>query len=296
MKPNSTAPRARGALVLLALAAAGLGGCQPQTQVQVKEPVSMDQVKADLQAISNARVFFGHHSVGNNILKGIRDLSEKAGVPLRIVEITAAGTAPTGPGLFHGMVGENLDPDAKMADFAAVLGPPGEARYDVATFKFCYVDLDEGSKERSPDKLFDRYANNMSTIEAAHPGVKVLHSTMPLMAEPPGKKTRLKRLLGLSIPTDAANVDRNEFNRLARERYDGSGLLDVARFEATRPDGSIAEFSADGRDIEMLALEYTSDGGHLNPLGRERVAAAFLHRIAEALRARAPAGSTSTAH
>ncbi|MCC7083306.1 MAG: hypothetical protein IT530_21770, partial [Burkholderiales bacterium] len=51
-------------------------------------------------------------------------------------------------------------------------------------------------------------------------------------------------------------------------------------------DGSIAEFSADGRDIEMLALEYTSDGGHLNPLGRERVAAAFLHGIAEALRAR----------
>lgn len=289
MKPNSTAPRARGALVLLALAAAGLGGCQPQTQVQVKEPVSMDQVKADLQAISNARVFFGHHSVGNNILKGIRDLSEKAGVPLRIEEITAAGAAPAGPGLFHGKVGENLDPDAKMADFAAILGPPGEARYDVATFKFCYVDLDEGSKERSPDKLFDRYKNQMSTIEGAHPGVKILRATMPLMAEPPGKKTRLKRLLGLSTDSDAANIDRNEYNRLAREEYEGRDLLDVARFEATRPDGSLAVFSSGGREMEMLALEYTSDGGHLNAQGQARVAAAFLHRIAETLRARAPA-------
>ena len=106
-----------------------------------------------------------------------------------------------------------------MADFASVLGAPGEARYDVATFKFCYVDLDEGSRERSPGKLFERYASHMSAIEAAHPGVQVLHSTMPLMAEPPGKKTRLKRLLGLSTSSDAANVDRNEFNRLARERY-----------------------------------------------------------------------------
>ncbi len=286
MRSKISAPLAAGALVMTALAATSLSGCEQQSQVQ--EPVSMDQVKADLLTISQARVFFGHHSVGNNILKGVQALADKTGVPLRIEEVTAGGTAPEGPGLFHGKVGENLDPDAKIAGFASALGAEGEARYDVATFKFCYVDLDEGSKERSPGKLFDRYANNISAIEAAHPGVKVLHSTMPLMAEPPGKKTRLKRMLGLSISTDAANLDRNEFNRLARERFEGSGLLDVARFEATRPDGSIAGFSAGGRDLEMLALEYTSDGGHLNDLGQERVAAAFLHRIAEAVRAQAP--------
>lgn len=286
MRLKISAPLAAGALILTALAATSLSGCEQQSQIQ--EPVSMDQVKADLLTVSQARVFFGHHSVGNNILKGVQALADKTGVPLRIEEVTAGGTAPEGPGLFHGKVGENLDPDAKIAGFASALGAEGEARYDVATFKFCYVDLDEGSKERSPGKLFDRYANNISAIEAAHPGVKVLHSTMPLMAEPPGKKTRLKRLLGLPISTDAANVDRNEFNRLARERFNGSGLLDVARFEATRPDGSIAEFSAGGRELEMLALEYTSDGGHLNELGQERVAAAFLHRIAEAVRAQAP--------
>ena len=254
----------------------------------------MDQVKADLLVVSQARVFFGHHSVGNNILKGVRELSVKAGVPLRVEEVAVGGVAPEGPGLFHGKVGENLDPDAKMADFASVLGAPGEARYDVATFKFCYVDLDEGSRERSPGKLFERYASHMSAIEAAHPGVQVLHSTMPLMAEPPGKKTRLKRLLGLSTSSDAANVDRNEFNRLARERYESRGLLDVARFEATRPDGSVAAFSSGGHDVEMLALEYTSDGGHLNGLGQERVAAAFLHRLAEALRSASSSNPPST--
>lgn len=251
----------------------------------------MDQVKADLLTVSQARVFFGHHSVGNNILKGVRGLADRAGVPLRIEEITTEGVVPEGPGLFHGKVGENLDPDAKIADFAEMLGAPGEARYDVATFKFCYVDLDEGSKERSPDKLFERYASNMSAIEAAHPGVKVLRSTMPLMAEPPGKKTRLKRMLGMSTSTDAANVDRGEFNRLTRERYATDDLLDVARFEATRSDGSIAAFSADGHEVEMLALEYTSDGGHLNEVGQERVAAAFIHRIAEAVRASAQSES-----
>lgn len=293
MQPRRFNQRATGALVAIAVAMTALSGCKQRTQVQ--EPVSMDQVKADLLTVSQARVYFGHHSVGRNMLQGVQELADKVGVPLRIEEVAVGGVVPEGPGLFHGKVGENLDPDGKIADFARVLGAAGETRYDIATFKFCYVDLDEGSKERSPDDLFERYANNMSAIEMAHPGVKIMHSTMPLMAEPPGKKTRLKRLLGMSISTDAANVDRNAFNRLARERYDGSGLLDVARFEATRPDGSVAEFSAGGQEIEMLALEYTSDGGHLNELGRERVAAAFLHRIAEALRAGASADSTSAA-
>lgn len=279
----------RFARVATVLWATLMSGCS-QTIPSQEEPVSMDQVKADLQVVSQARVFFGHHSVGNNILEGLRDLATHAGVPLRIEEIPIAGPVPEGPGLFHGKVGENLDPDGKIADFAQVLGAPGETRYDLATFKFCYVDLDEGSKERSPEALFARYASHMSAIEEAHPGVKILHATMPLMAEPPGRKTRLKRLLGMSVVTDAANIDRGEYNQLARDRYGASELLDVARFEATRPDGSIAGFPSGGHDVEMLALEYTSDGGHLNALGQERVAAAFLHRIAEALRAKEPAG------
>ncbi|MCC7329881.1 MAG: hypothetical protein IT484_06970 [Gammaproteobacteria bacterium] len=248
--------------------------------------VSMEQVRADLGTLSRARVFFGHQSVGYNVVDGIRMLAAEAGIPLRIEEVTAQGAIPTGPGLFHARVGENLDPDGKLASFAGALGGPGEARYDLALLKFCYVDLDEDSKERVPSRLFAHYAGGMQKIEAAHPGVTLLYTTMPLVAEPPGRKTRLQRLLGMSAATDAANIRRNDYNRLIRERYAGRRLLDVARIEATRPDGSIAGFRKSGREIEMLVPEYTSDGGHLNDLGQEQVAAAFLHRIAEALRAR----------
>ena len=96
-------------------------------------------------------------------------------------------SAPQGPGCFTPR-SANLDPDAKIAGFAQALGDANEAPYDVATFKFCYVDLDEGSKERSPDKLFTRYSNEMSAIETAYPGVSILHATMPLMAEPPAER------------------------------------------------------------------------------------------------------------
>jgi lysophospholipase L1-like esterase len=90
----------------------------------------------------------------------------------------------------------------------------------------------------------------------------------------------------MSTAEDAANIERNKFNQLARQRYTADDIIDIARFESTRPDNSIAEFRDSGRQIEMLALEYTSDGGHLNELGQERVAAAFLRKVADALRAR----------
>jgi len=248
----------------------------------------MEQVRHDLEVVSGARVFFGHHSVGFNILDGVRRLADKAGVPLRIEKVDVPGPVPEGPGLFHGVVGENLDPQGKIDAFAEALGTPGETRYDLATVKLCYVDLDEDSKERDPRRLFDRYVTGMEAIKAAHPDVTILHATMPLRAEPPGRKTRLKRLLGMSTEADATNIARNDYNLLIRERYAGPGLIDIAHVEATHQDGSLAEFAGAGRENEMLALEYTSDGGHLNEAGREWVAAAFLHQLAEALRARQP--------
>lgn len=248
--------------------------------------MSMEQLHSDLELLAGSRVFFGHQSVGDNILDGVRDLAQKAGVALRVEVVEVGGEAPEGPGLFHARVGVNLDPDSKLAAFSSALEAAGEPGYDLAVLKFCYVDLDDESREQQPQALFSRYLDGMGAIEKAHPQLRVLNSTMPLVAEPPGRKTRLKRLLGMSVETDAENVRRNEYNRLVRERYTGSSLLDIARAEATDVDGRPVVFEHSGQPMEMLVPAFTTDGGHLNDAGQERVAAAFIHRLAEALRER----------
>lgn len=270
-------------MLLACLVSSFLSGCEQGGRATGE--VSMDQVRADLLTVSQSRVFFGHHSVGNNIIKGVQALAAKTGVTLRVEEIQSA-PPPDGPGLFHGKVGENLAPDSKIQDFAARLESPTERPFDVAVFKFCYVDLDEDSRERSPSKLFERYRKTLAEVQAKHPDVTILHGTMPLMSDPPGRKTRLKRLLGIATWTDEGNIRRNAYNAFVRQQFGSAELLDVARFEATRLDGSIAGFSVDGRQIETLAGEYTNDGGHLNELGQQHVAAAFLHTLAEAIRKR----------
>lgn len=265
-----------------------LTACSPETPAPSAETaaniMSTNDLQEDLELLARSRVFFGHHSVGVNILDGVKRLAENTGVALRVEEVKPGAIPASGPGLFHGRVGENHDPDGKIAAFSAAMGETGESRYDLAMLKFCYVDLNDNSREQKADELFQRYLDGMDGIRAAHPELVLLNSTMPLYAEPPGKKTRLKRLLGMAVDTDEHNVRRNEYNRLVREHFSTAELFDVARLEATAPDGSIVTFSSSGQPMEMLAQEFTDDGGHLNDSGQDQVAAEFVHRLAEALR------------
>lgn len=261
---------------------AGVAGCQQGKPEDVA--VSMDQVAADLETVSKARVFFGHQSVGGNILKGVQALSAQAGVPLRIAEVPVGSAPPAGPGLFHSIVGQNQAPERKVDDFVSGLGAAAQSPYDVAVLKFCYVDLDEQSAPTAAATLFSRYDRSMADVQAQHPALAVIHATMPLMSDPPGWKTSLKRLLGRATWRDQGNQHRADYNQRVRARYPSAEILDLARIESTKADGSESSFTVDGKRIETMALEYTYDGGHLNELGQRHVAAGFLHALAEALR------------
>ena len=229
----------------LALAALAMAGCGEQEHVLVSEQAdaaNSQEVKvvnetlvADLRALSEARVLFGHQSVGRNILAGLAELSEQAGIPLRIQEVT--GAPPEGPGLFHSNIGSNGDPGSKCEMFAELLTAFGEPHYDLAMMKFCYVDLGRDTPLEVAAML-DRYSRLVEKIRTNRPDVQLVHVTVPLRATPLGKKTALKRFFGMSTEEDADNVLRNAFNDALRERYAGEPLFDLAAMESTLPDGT----------------------------------------------------------
>src|SRR5690606_10728043 len=177
----------------------------------------IDQVRADLEVIANARIFFGHQSVGRDLLAAIESLSKEAGVTLPIVPLRA-GAAPEGKGLFHANVGRNREPDLKLAEFVAAAGG-AEQPFDMALLKFCYLDLGEDSKEKSPENLFGRYKRDMSRLQADHPKLALLHTTMPLMSDPPGWKTTVKRWIGWPTWRDDAHQRRAAYNQQIRESF-----------------------------------------------------------------------------
>jgi hypothetical protein len=276
------------------LLATVLAGCQQTAQEPTDVSVDLNQVKADLETLSQARVYFAHQSVGRNMLKGIEMLIAETGVPLHIEEVKDGVPASAGPGLFHANVGENGVADSKISAFVADVTTPGPSVYDVALLKFCYTDLSPEAEDQDPRALLERYESTVAGLRKQQPNLTVLHTTMPLRAEPPGWKTRVKRLIGKETISDRGNIMRGEYNELLRSKSSPAELFDVARLEATHVDGTLATFEANGREVELLAPEHTYDGGHLTDPAKRYFAADFLHALAEAVRQRPAAPETPT--
>lgn len=282
----------RATYITSLLLASLLAGCQQSSKEPADVSVDLNQVKADLETLSGARVYFAHQSVGRNMLKGIEMLIAETGVPLHIEEVKVGVPASGGPGLFHANVGDNGVADSKISAFVSDVSTPGPSAYDVALLKFCYTDLSPEAEDQDARALFQRYESSIAGVRSQQPNLTVLHTTIPLRAEPPGWKTRVKRLIGKETISDRGNIMRGEYNDLLRSQSSGAELFDVARIEATRFDGTIATFEANGRKVEVMAPEHTHDGGHLNDPAKRYFAADFLHTLAEAVRQRPAASAT----
>lgn len=218
---------------------------------------------ASLQRVAHERVFFGHQSVGAQILQGVKELAAKEGVPVFIKDQ---------------FVPENGDPLRKLESFKASVGTG--SKYDVALVKFCYVDINPDTDAAG---LFDHYRQAMNELRAKNPRTVFVHATLPLTTVQTGPKAWVKLALGRSPYGTVENVKRDEYNRLLRATYAGrEPIFDLARIESTAPDGTRVTVTWDGITAPALSPEYTSDGGHLNARGRLMAAREFLAVLAQA--------------
>src|SRR4051812_27717941 len=106
---------------------------------EVQAAASDPSFATDLRTVAAARIFFSHHSVGGNIIEGLKALSATEGVSLRIASVDEAA-ASTGPVFAEDTGGENRFPKSKIDAFTANLKRAKGLDPDVAFIKFCYVD------------------------------------------------------------------------------------------------------------------------------------------------------------
>ena len=86
----------------------------------------------------------------------------------------------------------------------------------------------------------------------------------------------MKSLLGRCTERDR-NRSRHDFNERMRQTYAGRDpIFDLAEAESTFLSGTRSFFRHKGREISSLVPEFTSDGGHLNAIGRKAVAKRLL--------------------
>jgi hypothetical protein len=259
------------------LLAAGCGGAGVHAATDPRTLIT-GLSKSDLERLSKKRVYFGHQSVGYNIVNGLTSL-EKDYPELGLTVRETRDPAQIASGTFaHARVGENNSPSSKIRDFAATLEGGMAEKVDVAMFKFCYVDF---QADTDAEKIFAEYKTAMASLRQKFPKVALVHVTVPLTVVQTGPTAAIKRLIGKKRWGADANIVRNRYNELLRHEYAGKEpLFDLAAIEATRADGATATFDENNGTYPMLAAEYASDGNHLNEKAGRWVAAQLVKVLA----------------
>lgn len=282
--PHRIAPVLVLRLVFMCLAALSFSGCKSEDMKPKHEPI-------DWKTLGASRIFFGHQSVGENILEGIQDiLKDTQGVSLRLLKTRDPESLPE-RAFAHADVGRNGDPKSKCDDFEGLMDKGFGDKTDIAFFKFCFVDI---MADAQVEDIFSYYRSTIERLKERYPRTIFVHITVPLVKAPTGPKAWIKRALGTLGGWDADNAARNRYNELLLEHYKGKEpVFDLAGIESTFPDGRRCSFRYKGRRCYSLVPAYTDDGGHLNPVGRRIAAERLLGFLSGVARKQEPAHGNS---
>ncbi|MHC4519874.1 MAG: hypothetical protein ACYTAS_14895 [Planctomycetota bacterium] len=233
------------------------------------------------ERLNNKKIFFGRHSVGRDIIQGIRDvMAVHPSLRLRIVntkDVEQIGDAI----LAHAGVGRNFDPMSKIVEFETLMYSGLGEKVDIAFFKLCFVDIASTS---DPDSVLAAYCEAMTRLRRRYPKTVFVHVTVPLGGPPDTAKgilkASIKRLIGRP-PVLADNQMRARYNALLRDHFaEREPVFDLALYETLGPEGQRHYSMWNDREVPILARMYTDDGGHLNALGRRHVAEQLLINLA----------------
>jgi hypothetical protein len=270
---NVSKPIILAALVVMTLLVYGCS--EPKSDGGRMHYRSIGDVPASVwKQLGEKRIYFGHQSVGQNIMEGVRDvLQDNPQILLKVSELKDSGALHS-PMLAHSAIGSNEKPESKIEAFSTLMERNLGSSADIAFFKFCYIDF---SPVTDVEKLFLSYRRAVDNLQSKYTNTTFIHVTVPLVVLQKGPKAWIKTVLGKPISGYDDNVKRCQFNDMLREEYGGkSPLFDLASIESTYPDSKRASFEKDGHTYYHLIDDYAYDDGHLNKKGRIIVAEQLL--------------------
>ena len=248
-----------------------LGKCNMNEDNFINDLRIEDHAKWDV--LTQKKIYFGHQSVGYNIVDGMEELIlNLPDVKFSLCDLEKCDEVDKN-NFLHSKIGQNKEPQSKINDFKRKMMRFTDS-LDIACFKFCYIDITEKTDISS---IFKYYKETMSSLENQFPNTRIIHFTVPLRTVPKGLKIWLMKLLGKNIWGYDQNIIRHKFNNMMRKEYQQKGILfDLAHIESKCANGKINGFKKNGSFYPSLIPEFSDDGGHLNSFGRKKVASQFL--------------------
>jgi hypothetical protein len=234
----------------------------------------------EVAGLAKVKAYFGHQSVGQNIVDGMLDLQKRyPELVWRVLDSTEG--APLGTGyMVHSRIGKNSNPISKLNDFVVGCDTDFVAKYNMSLFKLCYVDIRAST---DIELYFNQYVAVMERMQACYPEHVFLHATVPLTVTKVNVKTAIKQILRVNKIWELDdNVRRNQLNAMLRKHYTASGLLfDIAALETRGAEcGKPEGFYRAGQRYDSMSRNLSDDGGHLNSYGSVLIARDLLSFMA----------------
>ena len=241
-------------------------------------------LQASIKTVAKSRIFFGHQSVGQNIVDGIKELiNTNSDTSLHIINIRKTADLPR-YFFAHTKVGRNTHPESKCDDFANIINHQlANSNLQYAFLKFCFVDI---NAQTDINKVFSYYRKTIERLNKQHPEIQFIHVTVPLRTKSVGIKAKLKKWLGKTDDRELNNIKRCQYNETLKQYYHNEPIFDLAAIESTYPDGTKETFKVHGKSYYALINDYSSDGGHLNKLGRKLVAGKLIVFLSDLIKSK----------
>ena len=233
----------------------------------------LEDVTAEQWAALGARqIFFGHQSVGENLMAGVEHvLRTRTDISVQ-VRLTDDPSQMAAAGFYHARIGQNGFPATKLEAFAEIVSDSAIAPSGTVILKLCYVDVAPGT---DPEAVFAQYRQTVDSLRAPRPVLTIVHVTTPLTTDAGWLRHVAAGLRGLTSRRQG-NYLFGRYNELLLETYGGRDpVFGLARHDATDAKGRLSTVRVDGKSVPMLLGEWSSDGSHPNEAGRCRVAEAF---------------------
>jgi hypothetical protein len=262
-----TAPGSAGTYTVVGTSMADATKFDRGTVTVGASPGGPTTLEAQLARLSRKSIYFGHASVGENIIDGITTFTDANLGPEPSVTNSSGASATTVANALHagvfygngwGIANGDLVP--KIAIFESTLRGGVGAVADIAMMKPCFSDFPGRS---TPEQAFDAYVAAIQGLQATYPNVVFVHFTSPVSRENP----------------DNVNSYRQAYSALVRAKYRGvEPLFDIAAVESTDPGGH--DVLVDNFPAMYPGYTNPNDGGHLNGTGQDVVARALIAYLA----------------
>ncbi len=225
--------------------------------------------QSTMNDIGQQKWLFTHASVGGNMINGMSDLRTADPNRYKLLPTTLGYNSaelrannppvPTVAGRIYDCNRGNPGWTTKYTIFDNSVRISGwhDTAVNAVMDKLCYIDQTADANQ---------YITKMVALEASYPNTVFVYATMPLTTD-----------------QDYNNALRNQYNAAVRSyclTHDRL-LFDIADIEAFDPNGTQYTFVYGGQTCQKLYSGYTSDGGHLNTTGRQRVAKGWYAVAAE---------------